>query len=119
MQEAGVLVNDTSKIHLNDPGVEDHMISFPETIFCISLFLLGVLSRFPKLKVSLTKLQDVEDIYLLIPSQWNLCNKGYAHNEESMLDSKGYLVAPSQRKTIILLDVQEDESMTVLLELAH
>jgi hypothetical protein len=33
-------------------------------------------------------MKETEDIYLLIPSRWNLHDDSYATNEENMLDWK-------------------------------
>ena len=46
LREAGVRVQDTPKIQVNDPTVEDHSISFPETGFRIPLSLWGMFSYF-------------------------------------------------------------------------
>jgi hypothetical protein len=48
MREAGIVVNDTPKIHVNDPTVEDHSIYFEEKSFRIPR-LFGKLSHiFPQ-----------------------------------------------------------------------
>ena len=47
MREAGINVNDTSKIHVKNPGKSDHSIDFPETNFRIPLSLHGTFSYLP------------------------------------------------------------------------
>jgi hypothetical protein len=41
MREAGIIVRDTPKIHLEEPTEEDHALTFPETGFRIPLWLTG------------------------------------------------------------------------------
>ena len=47
LREAGVRVQDTPKIQVNDPTVEDHSIYFPETGLRIPLSLWGMFSYLP------------------------------------------------------------------------
>jgi hypothetical protein len=37
LRQAGMVVNEVPKIHVNEPTIEDHSISFPETGFRIPL----------------------------------------------------------------------------------
>jgi hypothetical protein len=46
MREAGVIVQDTPKIQLDDPSGEEHALAFPETGFRFPLSLWGVFSYF-------------------------------------------------------------------------
>lgn len=46
LREAGLKVNDTPKIHVNNPDVLDHAIEFPEDNLRIPLQLWGVFSFF-------------------------------------------------------------------------
>jgi hypothetical protein len=46
MREAGVIVRDTPKIHMEEPTEEDHALTFPETEFRIPYSLTGTLSYF-------------------------------------------------------------------------
>ena len=53
LQEAGLIVNDTPKIHVKDPSVEDHTSFFPNYDVRIPLSLNGILSCFPSSKPSI------------------------------------------------------------------
>jgi hypothetical protein len=46
LREAGVKVQDTPKIQVTEPTMEDHSISFPETGFQIPLLLWGMFYYF-------------------------------------------------------------------------
>ena len=52
IMEAGIGINDTPKIQVGDPSVEDHLIYFPEEKSRIPLSLWGVFSYFPTSKPS-------------------------------------------------------------------
>ena len=46
MREAGIVVNDTPKIHMKNPTIEDRSIYFEETSFRIPMALWGTFSYF-------------------------------------------------------------------------
>jgi hypothetical protein len=46
MREAGIIVRDTPKIYMEEPTLEDHALTFPETGFRIPLSLTGTFSFF-------------------------------------------------------------------------
>ena len=69
MREAGINVNDTPKIRVEDPGLLDHSIEFPETNFRIPLSLHGIFSYFPSTKPTPQMLEDCEEVYILTPSR--------------------------------------------------
>ena len=64
MREAGVKVNDTPKIQVDDPSEVEHSIYFPETKFRIPLSLWGIFSYFPMSKQTKETLEENEDIYI-------------------------------------------------------
>ena len=111
MREAGIKVNDTPKIHTDNPSVSDHCILFKENDFKIQLSLHGVFSYFTTTKPTLETLQESEDIYMLTPSIWDPHNPAYSSNEECMLDWQGNMVEVNHRQRILLEDV--DESLTI------
>ena len=90
MQEAGLVVNDTPKIHVVDPGVDDHSIYFPELKYRIPLSLSGIFSYFLSSKPTLSDLNNAEEEFLLVltPDQWNPHDSTFSFNEASMLDWK-------------------------------
>ena len=92
MQEKGVQVKDTPKIHMNDPDENEHAIVFPKTEIRIPLQLWGVFSYFPSRKPTVEELQGAEVIYMLTPSQFHPHDEAYAANELNMLDWQGNIV---------------------------
>ena len=49
LNEAGIQLNDTPNIQVDEPIIEDHLMIFPETRFQIPMLLWGVF-LFPYLK---------------------------------------------------------------------
>jgi hypothetical protein len=112
MREAGIIVNDTPKIQINDPTVDDHTIIFEETLFRIPLSLWGVFSYFPTSAPTTNQVDACDDVYLLTPNgAWNPHSDAYARNEENMLDWEGNMVKKQHRKQILLSEIQEDTAM--------
>jgi hypothetical protein len=66
-REAGIIVRDTPKIHMEEPTEEGHALTFPETGFRIPLSLTGTFSFFPTPKPSTNNLIDPEEVYILTP----------------------------------------------------
>jgi hypothetical protein len=72
MREAGIVVNETPKIHVNHPTVEDHSVYFEESNFRIPMALWGTFSYFPTSAPMTDKLDACNDVYLLAPNGiWN------------------------------------------------
>jgi hypothetical protein len=112
MREAGILVNDTPKIQLKDPTVDDHTILFEETNFRIPLSLWGIFSYFPTRAPTNDQIESCDDVYLLTPNgTWNPHSDAYARNEENMLDWEGEMVEKKDRKKILLSEIDEDVAM--------
>ena len=66
MREAGLVVNDTPKIHVADPGVDNHSIYFLELKYRIPLSLSGIFSYFLSSKPTLSDLNNAEEEFLLV-----------------------------------------------------
>lgn len=113
MREAGVVVKDTPKIQLEDPGEEDHAVTFPETGFRIPLSLWGVFSCFTSTKPTKDDLEDPTDVYMLTPPNWNPHSTVYADNEESMLDWEGNLRQGRDRPMRVVIDKIPDSQHMV------
>jgi hypothetical protein len=135
MRQAGITVDDTPKIHVDEPTTADHSITFPETGFRIPMSLWGIFSYFPTFpetgfripmslwgifsyfptsKPTATTMQESEEVYLLTPcSQFNPHDDAFAANEESTLDWEGNIVERKHRTQVLLGEIQEDESLTV------
>ena len=89
MRECGITVSDTPKIHLDDPGVLDHSIQFPQTKLRIPLSLHGIFSFVPTYKPTESMLEDCEEVYVLTPSRWDPHDSVYSHNEAQILECQG------------------------------
>ena len=107
MREAGIRVNDTSKIQTSDPTEEDHLIYFPDNDFRILLSLWGVFSYFITSKPSTEQMMNAENVYLLTPSTINPHCDAYAMNEENMLHWEGNMIQRRDRVQILLSDISE------------
>ena len=99
LREAGIIVNDTAKIHLKDPGKHDHAIVCPNDDLLIPLSLNGIFSFFH------TRLPTTEEVQTcpvicMTPdgAQWDPYSEHYAANEESMIDAFGEMVEQRFRK---------------------
>jgi hypothetical protein len=113
LRQVGMVVNDTPKIHVAEPTIDDHSIMFPETGFRIPLSLYGVFSYFSTSKPTITMMQESEEVYLLTPTNFNPHDDAYATNEESMMDWEGNMIEKQHRTQIILSEIEEDDSMRV------
>ena len=109
LREAGIEVNDVPKIHTKDPDETAHSLYFSETNFRLPLSLWGIFSYLPVTKPSVNELTSNDDVYLLTPSRWNPHSSVYASNEENMLDWQGNIIPASDRQTILLSDIPDDD----------
>jgi hypothetical protein len=71
LRQAGIKLNDTSKIQVDAPTVEEHSIMFPETGFQIPLLPWGTFSYFSTCKPTATTMQESDEIYMLTTNQFN------------------------------------------------
>jgi len=107
---SGITVNDTPKIQVPNPSVDDHAILL-DSSFRIPLSLSGIFSYFETRKPTLEDLQALSDsIYLLTPEEFNPHNSVYADNEDRMLDWEGELVAPTARTKILIDDIPQSDA---------
>ncbi len=114
MREAGIVVNDTPKIHMKNPTIETHSLYFEETDFRIPMALWGKFLYFPTRAPTNDALAACNDVYLLTPNSiWNPHSDSYSKNEEMMTDWEGQMVEPQHRKEILLSEIPEDHAMTV------
>ena len=112
LREAGLIVNDTPKIHVKYPSVEDHTIFFPKYDVRIPLSLNGIFSCFPSSKPSIDDMDICDDIFLMIPKgTWNPHTDDYAQNEENILDYEGNMINNKDRVKIILEEIFLDEAL--------
>lgn len=115
MREAGIVVNDTPKIHVPCPSIHDHSIYFADVDIRIPLSLWGVFSYFNTRMPTLDELNGCDQVLTLTPisNTWDPHNSTYAHNEANMLDWEGNLIAPKDRRKIIIDDISEDITLDI------
>jgi hypothetical protein len=113
LREAGLIVNETPKIHVEDPAIQDHSIYFEAFKLRIPLALWGIFSYFPTRKPTIKDLQSDENEVLLITPDgpWTPHTDVYARNEENMLDHFGNITETAHRPRILLEQIQEDDLM--------
>jgi hypothetical protein len=105
MREAGIIVNETPKIHVDQAGVEDHSIYCQEANLRIPLALWGIFSYFPSRMPTETELDECDKI-IITPDgpEWNPHSDVYARNEENYLDWQGHIVEPNHRTRVLIHD---------------
>jgi hypothetical protein len=113
LHEAGIRVNNSPNIQVDEPTEAYHSICFPETNFRIPLSLWGMFSYFPTTKPNESLLNSSEEIHMLTPGRWDPHNDAYAYNEEHMLDWEGKMISRKDRTstTILLEDIDDADTM--------
>eukprot|EP00957_Ditylum_brightwellii_P002095 161173-Ditylum_brightwellii.AAC.1 len=111
LREAGLRVNDTSKIHKVNPTVNDHAITFPVEGLRIPLDLWAVFSYFPTSKPSIEEVNASEIVYTLTPNRWNPHEKQYANCEQNLIDWGGNVLGKTNEMKTILADILDNEEM--------
>ena len=88
MREAGLIVNDTPKIHVLEPSIQDHSIYFKDEKVRIPLSLSGIFSYFNTRTPSVEDMCDEDNVLHLTPNvlTWNPHSEAYSENEDNMLD---------------------------------
>jgi hypothetical protein len=113
LREAGLQVKDVPKIHVDDPDVSDHSITFPDDNLRIPLQLWGIFSFFHTRIPTLDEITHAEPIFLTPDSHnWDPYSEHFAKNEDSMLDYDGNMRSKRQRNTHVLdanLTVDKDD----------
>ncbi len=112
MREAGLQVNDTPKIHVDDPDEHHHAIRFPDDALTIPLRLNGTFSFFHTRAPTFDEVKFKEPIFLTPDSDnWNPYSDHFCENEDSMLDWEGNMVPKRLRQEHVLdLNVGADLS---------
>ena len=99
MREAGIIVNDIPKIHVNQPSQQDHSIVDPDSDLKITLQLHGIFSFFHTREPTEDEIAYSPRVLLTPDSQsWDPYSDHFARNEESMVDHEGQLVEKRFRK---------------------
>eukprot|EP00957_Ditylum_brightwellii_P139653 10643161-Ditylum_brightwellii.AAC.1 len=69
LREAGITVNETPKIHKENPTMDDHVITFRGEGLRIPLGLWGVFSYFPTSKPLIEEVDISKNVYTLTPNR--------------------------------------------------
>ena len=86
-------MNDTAKIHITNPTVENHSVFFPKTKLRIHLSLYGVFSYFPTHNSTTKDLLKGEKIIIMPEGPtWNPHSEHFSLNEDSYLDWNGEMI---------------------------
>jgi len=111
MRAGGVIVNDTLKIHCNEPTVDDHCISFINHDLRIPMQLWGTFSYFHSRIPTAEELDGCDKIFITPDSTvWNPHCESFAKNEQSMLDFEGNTIDSRRRTNHIMEREPEDYS---------
>ena len=89
LREAGLIVNDTPKIHKEDPTMDDHAIIIPkENDLHIPLQLNGTFLFLHTRCPTAEEIQHCENIILITPDSesWDPYSTHYVENKAAMLD---------------------------------
>ena len=98
MKASGLVVNDIPKTHFENPGIDNHFVSFDNSYLRIPLQSDGVFSYFHTRVSNERKLHECEKVFLTPDSSdWNPHCQSYERNEQSMLDFEGKMSEPSRR----------------------
>ena len=111
MRSGGVQVNDKPKIQCDQPTVEDHSLSFPDSDIRIPLQLHGVFSYFPTRRPTESELEECQKVFITPDSQdWNPHCQSYDNNERSMLDFEGNMAENDRRSAEKVVFEDEDDN---------
>ena len=108
-REGGIVVNESAKIHTNDPIDLDHSITFNSTGFRIPLYLWGIFSYFSTHQPMQEDLMAGHNVYVLSPSRWDPHSEAYGQNEANMTDWEGNVKELKDQLHRVVIDEIEDE----------
>eukprot|EP00957_Ditylum_brightwellii_P018022 1358239-Ditylum_brightwellii.AAC.1 len=105
------MVNETPKIHKENPTENVHAITFPGAGLRIPLGLWEVFSYFPTSKPSIEEVNTPKNVYRLTPNRWNPHAKQYANCKQNVINWEGNVLGKTIEMKIILADRPDDEGM--------
>ena len=111
LREAGLIVNETAKIHCDNPSVENHSIFDEESGLRIPLSLNGIFSVFQTRAPSEKEIEEIENyqtIFITPDSNvWDPYNESYKINEDSLVDFRGDISRRSRgtKQSLLQVDV--------------
>ena len=89
VHEAGLTLNDTAMIHLNEPYIDDHSIICPNSYLMIRIHIYGTFSLFSTQMTTPDEILDpASQVVVITPegSSWNPQCTFYQFNEENHID---------------------------------
>ena len=99
LREARITVNDTAKIHKDNPGKKDHAIIIESEPLTIPLQLNGIFSFFHSRMPTKDDINIALSIHMTPESlTWDPYSEHFSANEESMLDYEGNIMDEGYRK---------------------
>ena len=99
LREAGIIVNETAKIHKENPSKRDHAIIIENEPLTIPLQLNGIFSFFHSRCPTIDEIDHSPSILMTPDSlMWDPYSEHYLMNEESMLDYEGNMMDEEYRK---------------------
>ena len=99
MREAGIVVNDTAKIHLDQPNSDDHAILVKDYDLRIPLQLHGIFSFYHTRKPTLDEVLHKPKVFMTPDSaNWDPYSDHFSKNEESMTDWRGEIMEDKDNK---------------------
>ena len=111
MREAGLVVNDTPKIHCQEATVEDHTVYCKEHDLRIPLMLDGIFSYFPTRALTVDEMEHPEELPYIFLSpdtpRWDPYDARFNEHESSLTDHRGDLAYPMQRERDELITSNE------------
>ena len=115
LQEAGITVDTTAKLHCTDPTVNDHSMYFKDEGLRVHFNITGVVSYFLTRKSSNEEINTLPVLYPTpdLPA-WDPYDVKHEHMEDVMLDYKGNIVFEKERS--LLLDLENDKTIDIDLE---
>ena len=117
MEEAGLEVNATPKIHREDASVEDHSFYDSATELRVPFKLRGIFSYFETRSLTSEEILNCStyDTVYLTPnsSNWNPSNQAFAEQEDALLDSNGEIPFPTIKQPTHLISEDDAEVCSV------
>ena len=108
LREAGLIRHDTSKIHSDEPSVENHSLSGEESRLRIPFTLNGTLLVFASRSLNeyvSAHMEDYQTVLLTTGSNsWNPYNESYESNEDSHLIAVGGWFLPQRALAMNVLE---------------
>ena len=106
LREAGVAVDDTPKIHAEDPTARTHSLYWPDAKVRVPLSLHGIFSSFKTRRPTKDELEDdsIEVVSLTPEGPWDPTSTVHAENEANMTNWNGDVLDSKDRPQRIIIE---------------